>query len=329
MLTQKRMFTGDNLEILDKVRNGTFEPAETAVKDLPPKLYIILNKALAKDQEKRYQSCGEMQTEIEECMFELSMRPSARSLGDYMKNLFGKEMEEEGERIRSEPTAMNVEECRDLDADLRFVKEIVEKAKSVTADEETSKWRRPRIFYGALGGGVLLVMILIWALVFRGTPMNAADKGAQAVLPAQPAAKTGAENPSVKMALPVANPKPDKEAQAKATVDKAAGLIEKNPGEAKSLLLKAVELNPRSADAYFNLGYIYALDRNYSKAEEMYSQVIKLSPPYQDEALFNLALVQEKQGKKKPSMENLDRALKINPQNEMARKLLKKLKEVS
>ena len=329
MLTQKRMFTGDNLEILDKVRNGTFEPAETAVKDLPPKLYTILNKALAKDQEKRYQSCGEMQTEIEECMFELSMRPSARSLGDYMKNLFGEEMEEESERISNEPIAMNVEERRDLEADLRFMEEILEKAKSVTADEETSKWRRPRIFYGALGGGVLLVMILIWALVFRGTPMNAADKGAQAVLPAQPAAKTGAEKPSVKMVLPVANPKPDKEAQAKAMVDKAAGLIEKNPGEAKSLLLKAVELNPRSAEAYFNLGYIYALDRNYSKAEEMYSQVVNLSPSYQDEALFNLGLVQEKQGKKKPSMENLDRALKINPQNEMARKLLKKLKEVS
>jgi serine/threonine protein kinase len=329
MLTQKRMFTGENLEILDEVRNGAFEQAETAVKDLPPKLYTILNKALAKDREKRYQSCGEMQTEIEECMFELSMRPSARSLGDYMKNLFGKEMEAESERICNEPIAINVEEGRDLEADLRFMKEILEKAKSVTADEETSKWRRPRIFYGALGGGVLLVMILIWALVFRGTPMNAADKGAQAVLPAQPAAKTGAEKTSVKMAFPVANPKPDKEARAKAVVDKAAGLIEKNPGEAKSLLLKAVELNPRSADAYFNLGYIYALDRNYAKAEEMYSQVVKLSPPYQDEALFNLGLVQEKQGKKKPSMENLDRALKINPQNEMARKLLKKLKEVS
>ena len=130
-------------------------------------------------------------------------------------------------------------------------------------------------------------------------------------------------------ALSSATSKPDKEAQAKAMVDKAAGLIEKNPGEAKSLLLKAVELDPRSADAYFNLGYIYAVDRNYSKAEEMYRQVVKLSPPYQDEALYNLGLVQEKQGKKKESMENLERALKINPQNEMARKLLKNLREVS
>jgi serine/threonine protein kinase len=332
MLTQKRMFTGDTLEILDKVRKGAFEQAEAVVKDLPPKLYAILNKALAKDPEQRYQSCGEMQTEIEECMFELSMRPSARGLGDYMKNLFGKEMEAEGERICNEPTARNAEQagpCEDLESDLKFMEEILGKAKAMTADEETSKWRRPRVVYGALGGGVLLVVILIWALVFRGTPMNAADKGAQGFLPPQPAAKTGAEKPAVKMALPAATSKPDKEAQAKAMVDKAAGLIEKNPGEAKSLLLKAVELDPRSADAYFNLGYIYAVDRNYSKAEEMYRQVVKLSPPYQDEALYNLGLVQEKQGKKKESMENLERALKINPQNEMARKLLKNLREVS
>ena len=56
---------------------------------------------------------------------------------------------------------------------------------------------------------------------------------------------------------------------------------------------------------------------------------MKLSPPYLDEALFNLALVQEKQGKKKLSMENLERAVKLNPKNEMAQKLLKKIKGVS
>ncbi len=329
MLTQQRMFTGDTLEILDKVRKGAFEQAETVAKDLPPKLYAILDKALAKDQKQRYQSCGEMQTEIEECMFELSMRPSARSLGDYMKNLFGKEMEAEGERVCNEPTAMNAEQCGELENDLRVMQEILEKAKAVTEGEETSTWRRPRVVYGALGGVVLLVVVLIWALVFRGTPMNAADQGTQIVLSPQPAAKTSSEKPMVKMALTAAAPKPEKEAQAKAMVDKASGLIEKKAGEARSLLLKAVELDPTSADACFNLGYIYAVEKNYSKAEEMYSQVVKLSPPYQDEALYNLGLVQEKQGKKKPSMENLEQALKTNPQNEMARKLLKKLREVS
>jgi len=329
MLTRKRMFTGDTLEILDKVRKGEFEPAETAAKDLPPKLCAILGKALAKNLEERYQTCGEMQTEIEECMFELSMRPSPRGLGDTMKTLFGKEMETEGERICNDPTATDVEPCEDLENDLRFMEEILEKAKSVTADEATSKWRRPGFMYGGLGVGALLIVVLIWAFLFRGTPMNAADPGTQGGLPLQAAGKDGAEKPPVKMVVPAAASRQDKERQAKALVDKAAALIDKKPGEAKSLLLKAVELEPGLADAHFNLGFLYAVERNYPKAEEMYSRVVKLSPPYQDEALFNLALVQEKQGKLKPCMENLEKAIKANPQNETAQRLLKKLKGVS
>jgi superkiller protein 3 len=146
-------------------------------------------------------------------------------------------------------------------------------------------------------------------------------------------------------------------------VEKASRLSEKNPMEARSLLLKAIELDPQNAsaqfqlgltfsalkdspkaieayrkavaldpqqsDAYFNLGFIYASQRDFSKAEEAYGQVVRLSPPYLDEALFNLALVQEKQGKKKQSKENLDRALKVNPKNETARKYLDKIKTES
>ena len=92
---------------------------------------------------------------------------------------------------------------------------------------------------------------------------------------------------------------------------------------------KAVALDPQQSDAYFNLGFIYASHRDFSKAEEAYGQVVRLSPPYLDEALFNLALVQEKQGKKKQSKENLERALKVNPKNEMARKYLDKIKTES
>jgi tetratricopeptide (TPR) repeat protein len=92
---------------------------------------------------------------------------------------------------------------------------------------------------------------------------------------------------------------------------------------------KAVELDPRQSDAYFNLGFIYATQRDFSRAEEAYGQAVRLSPPYLDEALFNLALVQGKQGKKKQSKENLERALKLNPRNEIARKYLDKLKTES
>jgi len=334
MLTQRRMFTGDTMEILDKVRKGDFEPAERVVEGLPLILYNILERALAKDVNQRYQSCGEMQGAVEECMFDLSIRPDAQALGEYMKKLFGQETGAEGEKSGNESAGPHAgQEGEALGNDLQFMAELLEKAKAISAEEETAILSRSRILYGALGGSVLLIAALVWALLFRGTPMNAAinadHKGILQVESAQPAASPVTETPSGKSVFSGRDQKADKAAQARGLVDKAAGMIEKNPQEAKSLLQKAVKLDPKCADAYFNLGYIYAVGKEYPKSEEMYSQAVKLSPPYLDEALCNLALVQERQGKNKLSMENLEQAVKINPQNEMAQKLLKKLKGVS
>jgi serine/threonine protein kinase len=334
MLTQKRMFTGDTMEILDKVRKRDFEPPEKAMENLPPALYKILDRALAKDVNQRYQFCGEMQGAVEECMYDLSLRPDAQALGEYMKKLFGQEMEAEGERICNESACLNVtQEGEALGNDLQFMEEILEKAKAISEEEETATFRKSRILYGALGGSVLLIAVLVWALLFRGIPMSAADhadaKGTLQVETAQLAGYSTTEAPLGKSIFYRWDQKTNKAAQARGLVDKAAGLIEKNPAEAESLLQKALDLDPNSADAYFNLGYVYAVAKNYPKAEEMYGKTVKLSPQYLDEALFNLALVQEKQGRNKQSMENLERAVKINPQNEMARKLLKKLKGVS
>jgi len=330
MLTQRRMFTGDTMEILDKVRKRDFEPAERVVENLPPLIYNILERALAKDVNQRYQSCGEMQGAVEECMFDLSIRPDAQALGEYMKNLFGQEVGAEGEKLGNESASPDLgQEGEALGNDLQFMAEILEKAKAISAEEETAVLRRSRILYGALGGSVLLIVFLVWALLFRGTPMNAADQETVQVASAQPAANAVTGSPSAQSTFTGGDQNSEKAAQARRLVDKATPLIEKDPLEAKTLLQKAVDLDPRSAEAYFNLGYVYALGKNYPKAEEMYSQTVKLSPPYLDEALFNLALVQQKQGKKKQSMESLERAVKINPQNEMARKLLKKLKGVS
>jgi tetratricopeptide (TPR) repeat protein len=329
MLTQKRMFTGDTMEILEKVRKTEFEPAERVVENLPPLLYNILDRALTKDVNQRYQFCGEMQGAVEECMFDLSLRPDAQALGEYMKKLFGQEMEAEGERISNESACLNVgQEGEALGTDLQFMEEILGKAKAISAEEETATWRQPKLLYGALAGSILVIVILAWALLFRGTPMNAADEGPLPIESIPEAVDSDMKAPSGNPIFSGEGPKTDHAALARRLVDKAAGLIENDPGQAKSLLQKAVELDPRSADAYFNLGYVYAMGKDYPKAEKMYRQAVKLAPSYLDEALFNLALVQEKQGKKKQSMESLERAAKINPQNEMAINLLKKLKGV-
>ena len=145
-----------------------------------------------------------------------------------------------------------------------------------------------------------------------------------------------------------------------ALVGQASMLVEQSPSSAESLLLKAIKSDPKSVQAhfqlgllymkqkdytkalgvyqsvaqldpqfpetFFNLAYIYALKKEYAKAEEMYSRVVELAPSYLDEALFNLAMVQENQGKRDESIKSLEKALQVNPDNKMAKKYLLKLK---
>lgn len=143
-------------------------------------------------------------------------------------------------------------------------------------------------------------------------------------------------------------------------VDMASEKIETEPQEAKRLLLKAVEINPLSvqgrfqlgllhvkmkeykkaiesyekvvqldpsfADSYFNLGYAYAMKKEFEKAEAMYRQVVELAPFYLDEAFFNLAMVQEKEGKLQECLLNLEQAIIVNPGNKIVKKNLIRLK---
>lgn len=299
-------------------------------------------------------------------MFELSLRHPARALAEYMKTLFGEEIK--GESCKSqglqeiEVSATEPEKEKGFSEDLQFVKEILQKGKAMI-QEKPSRWTKRKFLCGALCGGVLLAIVLIWTLLFKGTPMNAADNGPAEVFYPEPTVPAAASRGTPSPKTQKDEQGSDHSARVKGLLEKANRLAEKNPKEAMSLLLKAIELDPRNAsaqfqlgltfmalkdypkaieayrkaaelnpqnsDAYFNLGFIYATQRDFSSAEEAYARVVRLSPPYLDEALFNLALVQGKQGKKKQRKENLERALKVNPRNEMARKYLDKLKKES
>jgi hypothetical protein len=58
----------------------------------------------------------------------------------------------------------------------------------------------------------------------------------------------------------------------------------------------------------------------------MYARVIELNPSYLDEALFNLAMMQEKQGKRAECILNLEKAVIFNPDNGPAADYLAKMK---
>jgi serine/threonine protein kinase/DNA-binding SARP family transcriptional activator len=87
-----------------------------------------------------------------------------------------------------------------------------------------------------------------------------------------------------------------------------------------------IQRDPQFHRAMFNLAYAYAAKKDYSGAEKMYHRVIKLSPPYLDEVLFNLAIVQAKQGKTNQSIASLEKALAMNPNNKDAKSYLQRLR---
>jgi tetratricopeptide (TPR) repeat protein len=89
---------------------------------------------------------------------------------------------------------------------------------------------------------------------------------------------------------------------------------------------KAAALDPKISDIYFNLGFAYAMNKNYVKAEEMYGRVVNMGSQYPDEALFNLAVIQEKQGKIEECISTLERARAINPNNDVVKKHLDRMK---
>jgi tetratricopeptide (TPR) repeat protein len=101
----------------------------------------------------------------------------------------------------------------------------------------------------------------------------------------------------------------------------------KNYPKAIETYLKVADLAPRLPDTFFNLGYVYAVTENYQQAKKMYRRVVELNPAFTDEALFNIAVINEKLGEHKQCIKNLEQAVALNPANESAKKYLRQLKK--
>lgn len=91
MVAQKPMYEGDTAQILLKAINAEYDPPEKLSPNLPSKVFEILNRTLAKAPDMRYQSCGEMLTDIEDCMYKLENRPNGKMLSHYIISLFESE----------------------------------------------------------------------------------------------------------------------------------------------------------------------------------------------------------------------------------------------
>jgi serine/threonine protein kinase/outer membrane protein assembly factor BamD (BamD/ComL family) len=411
LITGKRMFSGDTMHILSKIRDAEYVIPEELQNDLPEKLFEVFDRALQKEPEDRYQTCGDMLNDLEECM-QFGTHPTSQGLAKYMKTLFAEEIitEEQhlqkitkiglmqGKQEESPPSAHKDKPEKNAASPSDPGKQDVSK---VTTDlKGTIKTKKPLL--AALVAGLFLIMVVV--AVFNSkddeptSPQLAKDTSAvvEENLPAveEPPVVTETERVDVAGEAPgtetyqkamdalidnrfdeaisffeelltLGPGMKDKIASpyAEALVGQANSLSETEPLQAISLFRKSIqldpnseqahfqlgmvlmrqkdygaaiesyenviELNPEFPDTFFNLGFINALSKNYVRAEEMYSRVVELSPDYLDEALFNLALVQNKLNKKDESRANLEEAVRINPNNELAQTYLKKIQGVS
>ncbi len=198
------------------------------------------------------------------------------------------------------------------------------------------------------------------AAVVEGTAENSRVAAAKAALKAKDYAQAVilfeeifSSNPSLKDNLSAA--------YVKSALGQAANILDTDPGKAEIQIIKALQfdpdnisglsnlgyiymsrqnyekaietylkvttLAPRLPDTFFNLGYVYAVTNDYQQAKLMYRRVVELKPAFTDEALFNLAVINEKLGEHQQCIKNLEQAVALNPRNESASKYLQQLKK--
>jgi serine/threonine protein kinase/tetratricopeptide (TPR) repeat protein len=100
-VTGERLFTGnDEISILEKVRKAEVTPPTQLNPSIPPELEVVLQKAMAKEPENRYQTASEMEMALEELITKKGYAFSSLSLSHYMQALFSDEILKDTRRFQ-------------------------------------------------------------------------------------------------------------------------------------------------------------------------------------------------------------------------------------
>ncbi len=93
MLTLKRLFLGSSdFSTLEKIRKVEVSPPTLYNPEIPEDLEDIVMKALQKDVSERYQSCAELQEDLQKFMFNHQMYYTSKDLSEFCRKLFKQEI---------------------------------------------------------------------------------------------------------------------------------------------------------------------------------------------------------------------------------------------
>ncbi|MFY7911988.1 MAG: tetratricopeptide repeat protein [Emticicia sp.] len=97
------------------------------------------------------------------------------------------------------------------------------------------------------------------------------------------------------------------------------------PIEAIIDLENVLRLNPQHYEANYNVGGLYFDAKNYDKAAGFYQKAVAINPK-SDNGFYRLAETYQYMGMKNAALQNCQKALQLNPNNEYAKKLINTLR---
>ena len=379
LLAGRRMFEGETMEVYSQVREARYEPLDKLMPDLPTKLHKIVERALAKEPDERYQTCGEMLADLEECIFEMSVRLNGRSFANFVKEFFKEELALEETALWEKTQAYG--EVKSDTGSLPPAADGTDGSTVFLADPQKWEPLRRNIWRFVPVAGMVIIGF-VFNLSLTEVPFTPSDRSVAAYSIKLPPPAIDTTAGQIKAARDALQAKQfssavvlfeavladDKsaikgfsDAYVAALQGRAEELITTDKESAKGLLLKALdikpasvavlsklgfiylsennyaqaidtyqkvaELEPQQPNAFFNLGYVYAVTEDYARAKEMYARVVQLEPAFLDEALFNLAMVQEQLGERRQCVKSLKQAIEINPDNASALAYLNQIKD--
>ncbi|MCK5418208.1 MAG: tetratricopeptide repeat protein, partial [Desulfobacterales bacterium] len=291
-----------------QVRDAAYEPLESLVPDLPARLHDIVQHALAKEPDKRYQSCGEMLADLEECIYELSFRPNARHFADCVKDLFKQEFVAEEKALFANTqiySDVSTDSVNDSSADeATGSRTIALDVPKISEHLQHHIWR-----FGLVAA--MVIIAFIFDLSLTDIPFTPSDRSVSAYSIVLPSPHTNPTEDKIEAAIAAlqtkefsvalaileevlaGDPSPEKkisDAYLEALLGVATHMMPKDPDAAKAYLLKALAVDPASIAVLSQLGYVHVRHSDYPQAIETYQKVAELDPGRAD-TFFNLGYI--------------------------------------
>ncbi|HKI86315.1 MAG TPA: TonB family protein [Thermoanaerobaculia bacterium] len=205
MLTGRRLFAGDSeVSVLEAVREGRIVEPREIDSTIPPEINACVVKALAKDPEQRYQTAGELESELNRLLQQLKPAVGPSDLAQYVHEVFSLEAmatEKEQEEKTGEGEGAEGKGDKAIPAQQEFPP--LAPASGASAEEAEGRGRG--LLLGAVAALIVVTIVAVFVVRYRvksgpATPAASSEVAPPAPTPTPTASKPssgGTEMPSV------------------------------------------------------------------------------------------------------------------------------------